>query len=162
DVIEVMVKAGDHVAVEQSLITLESEKATMEVPSPFAGVVRDVKVKLGDKVSEGALIALIDPEDGAAAAASAPQPAAKPQPQPKVSAAKQSVEQPEAAPKLSVVPPQKPEQATVTPIAEGARKAHASPAVRKFARELGVDLAQVGGTGPNGRVFRGDVMNFVN
>ncbi|MDE2318010.1 MAG: branched-chain alpha-keto acid dehydrogenase subunit E2, partial [Xanthomonadaceae bacterium] len=81
-VIEVMIKPGDRVEKEQSLITLESDKATMEVPAPFAGIVKEVKVKLGQEVSEGAVIALIEAEDAAPAPAPAPQPAAAPSPAP--------------------------------------------------------------------------------
>ncbi len=145
EVIEVLVKAGDSVAKEQSLITLESDKATMEIPSPAAGVVKDLKVKVGDKVSKGATILVLDSKD----------PPAKPQ------AAKAEPARAEA-PKQQV-----PAQAHGTrpvprePRDETVSKPHASPSVRKFARELGVDLGQVQGSGPKGRIVHADVQAFV-
>jgi pyruvate dehydrogenase E2 component (dihydrolipoamide acetyltransferase) len=162
DVIEVMVKPGDRVAAEQSLITLESEKATMEVPSPRAGIVREVKLKLGDKVSEGAVIAIIDADEGAIAQPAPPPPesvetsrepkrATIAKAAPKVAAA--------VAPALAPKQPSAPE--TLAPAAP-AQKPHASPAVRKFARELGVEISQVAGSGPHLRIFRADVMAFVS
>jgi len=148
-VIEVSVKAGDKVSAEQTLITLETDKATMDVPAPFDGVVTEVKVKVGDKISEGDLIVLIQTGEGtvvAAPAAATAQPVAAPvAPAPAAKAA------PVAAPAAV---------ATVSaPVAGGG--AHASPAIRRFARELGVDLAQVKGAGEKGRVTKADVENFV-
>ncbi|OIR18424.1 dihydrolipoyllysine-residue acetyltransferase component of pyruvate dehydrogenase complex [mine drainage metagenome] len=154
-VIEVSVKAGDKVSAEQSLISLETDKATIDVPAPFAGVVKDVKVKAGDKVSEGTLIVTIEASGEAAAQAVAPAAAATVQ---------------AAAPAVPVAPatpaPAKP--ATVTPAisaapmaAPASGSAHASPSIRRFARELGVNLTQVGGSGEKGRVTKDDVQNFV-
>jgi len=143
EVIEVLVKPGDSVTKEQSLITLESDKATMEIPSPASGVVKDLKVKVGDKVSKGAPILVLDSKD--APAAKPPAPAAKaeaPKPQP---------QRPVAAPP---VPPRE------DPSIPGT-KPHASPSVRKFARELGVDLSTVQGSGPKGRILHADVQAFV-
>jgi pyruvate dehydrogenase E2 component (dihydrolipoamide acetyltransferase) len=141
EVIEVLVKAGDAVSKEQSLITLESDKATMEIPSPAAGVVKDLKVKVGDKVSKGSPILLLDSKETAKTEAAKPQPVAKP------AAA--------AAPAPAAPPvPREPREETVT-------KPHASPSVRKFARELGVDLARVQGSGPKGRILHSDVQAFV-
>lgn len=114
-VIEVLVKPGDAVEPEQSLVTLESDKATMDVPSPAAGVVKDIKVKVGDAVSEGSLIVVLE------APAAAPAPAASGE----------------------------------------YRPSHASPSVRKFARELGVDVSRVAGTGPKNRITKDDVTAFV-
>jgi len=139
EVIELLVKPGDAVAKEQSLVTLESDKATMEIPSPAAGVVRDLKVKVGDKVSKGSTILLLEP--------SAKESSEKP-PAPAASA-----KPPSAAP-LAPPVPREPQEAT------GA-KPHASPSVRKFARELGVDLTQVRGAGPKGRILHEDVQAFV-
>jgi pyruvate dehydrogenase E2 component (dihydrolipoamide acetyltransferase) len=168
DVIEVLVKPGDPVTKEQSLISVESDKATMEIPSPADGVVRELKIKIGDKVSEGSLIMLL--EAGAAAAptatapasastASAPAPAAPATP---ASAPAAQARAPEAAPapsapKAAPVPP----VPAVEPAAPGAFKPHASPSVRKFARELGVDLSQVKGSGPKNRILQSDVQAFV-
>lgn len=145
-VIEVMVKAGDTVSAEQSLLTLETDKATMDVPAPFAGVVKEVKVKVGDKVSEGALIVVIEASAGVAApapAAAAPVVAAAP--------AAKAAPAPVAAPAPAPV--------VVAPAAGG--KSHASPSIRRFARELGVDLTQVRGSSPKGRINKDDVQNFV-
>jgi pyruvate dehydrogenase E2 component (dihydrolipoamide acetyltransferase) len=144
EVIEVLVKPGDAVTKEQSLITLESDKATMEIPSPAAGVVKAVKVKVGDKISKGSpILELESNEAPAKAEAQKPQPA-KPAAAPAPAAA------PSAAPPVSREPGD-----------ETAAKAHASPSVRKFARELGVELARVQGSGPKGRILHSDVQAFV-
>ena len=177
-VIEVAVKAGDAVKVEEALITLETDKAAMDVPSPFAGVVKEVKVKVGDKVSQGSVILLMESDDavvqippdettshstslskddsqvagysppfskgGAVIAAAAPL---------SVQATSTTTTQ---IPILAV---------SETPLFEkgglGGISAHASPAIRRFARELGVDLAQVEGSGEKGRVTKDDVQSFV-
>ena len=144
-VIEVLVKSGDRVKKNDSLITLESEKASMEVPAEVDGVVQDVKVKVGDKVSEGATILVLSPAEVPAAAAPAPQVAPVPQAAP----APQPTPAPQPAPALSP-PPSGPDGAV-----------HAGPAIRKFARELGVDLGGLQGSGPNGRITREDVQGFV-
>ncbi len=152
EVIEVLVKPGDAVAKEQSLITLESDKATMEIPSPEAGVVRELKVKLGDKVSEGSAILVLAARESAAPAA-APVREAKPAAEaPPQAVAPDSPPEP-AAPAGRPVP-REPREETVS-------KAHASPSVRKFARELGVDLARVTGSGPKGRILHADIQAFV-
>jgi len=142
-VIEVLVKPGDTVAAEQSLITVESDKATMEIPSPAAGKIAELKVKLGDKVSEGTPILVLEAE-GTPAAAPVQAAAAAPAP---VSAIEATM-----PPRPPV--PSEPKEAT-------ASKPHASPSVRKFARELGVDLARVKGSGPKGRIVHSDVQAFV-
>ncbi|CAJ9816412.1 dihydrolipoyllysine-residue acetyltransferase [Burkholderia pseudomallei] len=150
-VIEIAVKIGDTVEKEQSLVTLESDKATMDVPSPAAGVVKDIKVKVGDAVSEGSLIVVLGASGGAAA--SAPQ-AAAPAPAP---AAPAPAPAPQAAPAAAPAPAQAP-----APAASGEyRASHASPSVRKFARELGVDVSRVTGTGPKSRITKDDVTAFV-
>ena len=148
-VIEVAVKAGDKVSAEQALITVETDKATMDVPAPFDGVVKEVKVKVGDKVSEGDLIVLMQ-SSGAQAAA----PAAAPAPQ----AAAPVAAAPAPAPNPVVAAAPAAPAATVAP---SGGKAHASPSIRRFARELGVNLAQVGGSGEKGRITKDDVQNFV-
>lgn len=147
-IIEVMVKAGDTVNAEDNLLTLETDKAAMEVPSPFAGVVKEMKVKVGDKVSQGSLILLIESSD-AASAPQASQPAA--QPAPAAAAPAPVAVKPAAAPVVASV---------VQPVSSGG-KAHASPAIRRYARELGVAVAQVKGSGEKGRVTKDDVQNFV-
>ncbi len=154
-VIEVLVKPGDRVKKNDSLITLESEKASMEVPAEADGVVQDVKVKVGDKVSKGATILMLSSETQAAPAsavqAATPRAAPAPSPQPSAPAPVQTSPQPQAAAPL----PQQP----APPSADGI--VHAGPAIRRFARELGVDLQKLRGTGPNGRVTREDVQAFV-
>jgi pyruvate dehydrogenase E2 component (dihydrolipoamide acetyltransferase) len=159
-VIEVFVKPGDTVAPEDSLVTLESDKATMDVPSPAGGTVKEVRVKLGDKVSEGTVVIVLDAA-GAATAAPPPAPTTEattvPSPAPAGAAATAA---PASAPAAAPAP-MPPPVASAPVSAEGFRGAHASPSVRKFARELGVDLALVGGTGPKGRILQEDVQTFV-
>jgi pyruvate dehydrogenase E2 component (dihydrolipoamide acetyltransferase) len=148
-VIEVMVKAGDTVAAEDTLVTLETDKAAMDVPSPFAGTVKEVKVKVGDKVGEGKLILVME----TSGAAAVPQPAA---PAAAIAPAAAPVAPAPVAAKPAAAPVA---TATVQPAAGG--KGHASPAIRRFARELGVDIAQVKGSGEKSRVTKEDVQNFV-
>jgi len=145
-VIEVAVKAGDTVEAEQTLITVETDKATMDVPAPFAGVIKEMKIKVGDKVSEGDLIALIE---GGAAVAKAAAPVTTPQPA--------------AAPAVVATPAPVATPVAAAPVvaAPTGGSAHASPSIRRFARELGVNLTKVGGSGEKGRVTKEDVQNFV-
>jgi pyruvate dehydrogenase E2 component (dihydrolipoamide acetyltransferase) len=151
EVIEVLVKPGDRVSKEQSLITLESDKATMEIPSPAAGVVKELRVKTGDKVSQGAPILVLESGEQRAEARAEPQ---------KASAAARAAAPSAAAP--SAAAPAHPQPVPREPQDESAaNKPHASPSVRKFARELGVDLSQLQGTGPKGRILHGDVQVFV-
>lgn len=152
EVIELMVKVGDTIKVDQSLITVESDKASMEIPSSHAGVVKEIKVKVGDKVALGSLVVIVD-ADGAAVVA-APAPAVAPAPvavAPVASTPAPAVVAPVAAPVANV-----PAVATAA-----AGKSHASPSIRKFARELGVDLSKVPGTAPKGRITQQDVQNYV-
>ncbi len=151
EIIEVMVKAGDTVNAEDALITLETDKATMDVPSPFSGVVKELKVKVGDKVSEGSLIAMVEASAEGAKAAPAPAKAsAAPAPQQPARTAAP------AAPAAAAVP-----QMAMPAAPPPGGKAHASPSIRRFARELGVNLALVRGSGAKGRVTKEDVQNFV-
>jgi len=140
------------VAKEQSLITLESDKATMEIPSPAAGVVKELKIKTGDKVSQGAPILVLEAADQRAEPR-----AAEPRPTPKQDAPKSTP----AAAAAGTRPAAAPQPVPAAPREEPGAKPHASPSVRKFARELGVDLAQVQGSGPKGRILHGDVQAFV-
>jgi pyruvate dehydrogenase E2 component (dihydrolipoamide acetyltransferase) len=213
DVIEVLVAPGDRVRVEQSLITLESEKATMEIPSPFAGVVKELHVAVGDKVSEGSLILTLEVEEAAAElgepageAARAAREVAKAtgeaaeatrepaqaareveRPAREVEAPARAARPPAARPRAAIAPAAPPAEAPAAavepappaeapaaavepaPPAEGpaaaaiagVRRAHASPSVRRLARELGVDLSLVRGSGPKQRIVKDDVQAFV-
>src|SRR3954463_9324712 len=192
-IIQVFVKPGDSVKQEDPLIALESDKATMDVPSPAAGTVKDLKVKVGDRVSKGKVILVLDaagdgksaapPSGGngqSAASAQAAAPAKPVQAKPRDQERKQPEEevpppgegQPtrEGPPRKEAAAPAearaKPEAAQPAPAAqpidsETFKKAHASPSVRKFARELGVDLSLVKGAGPKGRILQEDVQAFV-
>ena len=140
DVIEIIVKPGDPVKVEDPLLTLESDKATMDIPAPVAGVVESVTVKVGDKVSEGAVIVALKVAQAPVATA------AKSAPSVPVSMPKQAAARVEPAPAAT---------------APTSSKAHASPAVRKFARELGVDIALVKGSGAKARILKTDVQAHV-
>ncbi len=165
-VIEVLVKPGDTVKAEDSLVTLESDKATMDVPAPAGGVVKSVGVKAGDKVSEGSLILTLDAGGAAASvAAAAPAPAsAAPGKAARPPDAAAPAATPSAAPASPTVAPPAPQPAAAAtgPIdGEAFRKAHASPSVRAYARALGVDLAKVKGSGPGERILQEDVQNHV-
>ena len=156
-VIEVFVKVGDTVKVEQSLITVESDKASMEIPSSHAGVVKELKVKLGDTVNIGDLLALLEGAAGAAAPAahSATAPAAA-----SLAAPASAPAVPTSAPAATAAAAAAAPVAAHNPTALAAGLPHASPSVRKFARELGVPLAEVKGTGLKGRITPDDVQAF--
>ena len=151
-VIEVHVKAGDRVEKEQSLVTLESDKATMDVPSSHAGVVKEVKVKVGDAISEGDVVILLTESGASASTTAAP--------------ATKAVATPSSAPAPTSVPstsstnvPVAAPRVEASPAAGGI--SHASPSVRKYARELGVDVIKVNGSGPKGRITQEDVQAYV-
>ena len=146
EVTEVMVKVGDKVAAEQSLITVEGDKASMEVPAPFAGVVKELKVNVGDKVKTGSLIMIFEVEGAAPARAPAKQEAAAPAPAAKAEA-------PAAAPAAKAE--------GKSEFAENDAYVHATPLIRRLAREFGVNLAKVKGTGRKGRILREDVQAYV-
>jgi len=158
-VIEVLVQPGDKVNAEDSLLTLESDKATMEVPSPVAGVVKELKVKVGDKVSEGTLVLTLE-ADAAAPVAQKPEPATvqlpagKPPSPVAMPSAPVSLAREEKAPGV-------PGGAAVRIDEAGFGAAHASPSVRRLAREFGVDLSRVTGTGPKQRILKEDVQTYV-
>ncbi len=170
DVIEVMVKPGDTVGIDDPLIAIESEKATMEVPAPQSGVIKDIKVKLGDKVSEGSLILTLEAAAAPAAAAQMPTTTTAPTAPPALTAglhldAKSSAKPADSSAATVPTAPPAPAAARASLIdrdAAPAHKAHASPSVRKFARELGVDINLVKGSARNGRIFRVDVQQFVS
>ncbi|MDX6916623.1 pyruvate dehydrogenase complex dihydrolipoyllysine-residue acetyltransferase [Pectobacterium carotovorum] len=146
EVTEVMVKVGDKIAAEQSLITVEGDKASMEVPAPFAGTVKEIKISTGDKVKTGSLIMVFEVEGAAPAAAPAP-------------AAKQEAAAPAPAAKPAAAPAAKAEGKSE--FAENDAYVHATPVIRRLAREFGVNLAKVKGSGRKGRILREDVQAYV-
>ncbi|MDP2441489.1 dihydrolipoyllysine-residue acetyltransferase [Rhodoferax sp.] len=154
-VIEIMVKAGDAVKVEQSLITVESDKASMEIPSSTAGVVKELKVKLGDKVNIGDLLAILEGTASLAAAPAAAAPASAPAASAPAASAIAAAAPPQVAVASAVAAP-----AHVPTATPALGLPHASPSVRKFARELGVPLAEVKGSGLKGRITDHDVQSF--
>ncbi|HEX4855496.1 MAG TPA: dihydrolipoyllysine-residue acetyltransferase [Limnobacter sp.] len=173
EVIEVLVKEGDTVTAEQSIITVESDKASMEIPCPQAGVVKELKVKIGDKVAEGSLMLVLEPaSENSGSKAEQPAQAIQQATQP-ASGGTVGEFQAAAPAAVSTTPAEKP----AAPASQSSSKSspveahnpgagsvnapHASPSVRKFARELGVNLATVQGTGPKGRITPDDVRNFV-
>ncbi len=170
-IIEVLVKPGDRVELETPLLTLETDKATMDVPSSMAGVIEKLLVKVGDKVSEGSAIATLQTEGAAApaAAAAAPAPAPAPAAAPARSAPAAAAPAAAAAPVAAAVaapaatpPAARAAPAAATKVDEAAfSKAHASPSVRQLARELGVDLGRVTGTATKGRITQDDVKGYV-
>ncbi|MDH5360333.1 MAG: dihydrolipoyllysine-residue acetyltransferase [Gammaproteobacteria bacterium] len=153
EVIEVLVNAGDSVNAEDSLITVESEKAAMEIPAPEAGVIQEMKIKVGDRISEGTLMMLLEP---AAVSEAAPAAVAEAAPVAEVAT-------PAAAPAPAPLAAQAPQRHSPTEKIDEVSfsKAYASPSIRKFARELGVDLGQVEGSGRKKRILKEDVKNFV-
>ena len=156
DVIDVLVSAGDTVEKEDGLITLETDKATMDVPSTHAGTIKEVFIKAGDKVKQGTLVVKLETSGGSSSSA-----AEKPAEAPKQEETKQDSQQEEtqqgsqqeASQGRSPVPP--------APEAKNTGKAHASPSVRRIAREFGVDLTQVNGSGPKNRILKEDVQAYV-
>jgi len=162
EVIELLVSAGDTVNAEDSLISVESDKAAMEIPAPEGGVVKELKVNIGDKVSEGSLILLLDPASGAnteskPAEIKQEKPAEKTESKPVATPAPKT-----SAPKPEPKPQSNAKQSPTANINEASfSKAYASPSIRKFARELGVDLGQVEGTGRKKRITKEDVQHFV-
>ncbi|MCX4191520.1 dihydrolipoyllysine-residue acetyltransferase [Methylophaga sp. OBS1] len=171
EIIEVLVAEGDSIDENQEVITVESDKAMMEIPADKGGVIKELKVSVGDRVSEGTVIALVEAAGGAAAEdkqeekpAEAPKAEEKPAEPKKAEAPKQDqAPAPTTAEAGSVS--QEPQLKDPIPYApdnkSGIRRAHASPSVRRFARELGVVLTSVTGTGPKGRITKEDVQGYV-
>lgn len=150
DVIEVLVAEGDSVAEEDGLITLETDKATMDVPAPQAGKIKALKIKVGDKVSAGSLVLTLETESAAPASAPAKESAPEPKSQPQQTSSNASAPKPPPVPHHPSVGEKKP-----------SGKVHASPSVRRLAREFGVDLGQVSGSGPKNRIIKEDVQSYV-
>lgn len=162
EIIEVLVSAGDTVDAEQALLVLESDKATMEVPSPAAGTLTEVKVKVGDKVSQGDVIALLDAAEASAESDSddVPQEQDEPPAQEREDEDENEAKSDRSS-KSEAQAPAKTAQPPSVDTPSGQDLPHASPSVRLFARELGVDLTQVSGSGPKDRILREDVQQFV-
>ncbi len=164
DVIEVLVKAGDSVAKEDSLITVESDKASMDIPSPFSGVVKEVKMKVGDKVAQGSLIITMDVSDAVTAPV-----VEKPAATEKSAVVKEAIPEreipqptrPAPEPPKTIAPAHQPVPVGESAIVDSGKVSHASPSVRKFARELGVNLAFVKGSAAKNRILQQDVQSYV-
>jgi pyruvate dehydrogenase E2 component (dihydrolipoamide acetyltransferase) len=154
-IIELLVKVGDTVKAEDSLMTLESDKATMDIPSPVSGTVTELKVQVGDKVAEGVLLALVKIGAGGTAAVAV----AAPAPAPTAVASAPALDYRPGDAELVPLPPRM-TMPTAADRLQG-KVAHASPSVRRFARELGVDVAKVPGTGPKGRIMQADIQAYV-
>jgi pyruvate dehydrogenase E2 component (dihydrolipoamide acetyltransferase) len=167
DVIEVLVKPGDSVSKDDSLITLESDKASMDIPAPFAGIVKEVKIKVGDKAAQGMLILTMDAAEESEAPAAKPAAETKPAPAaPAAAVAAVAAKAPEPTrpapePPKPIAPKATPNPIGASAVTASGKLAHASPSVRKFARELGVNLALVSGSGPKHRILQTDVQAFV-
>jgi pyruvate dehydrogenase E2 component (dihydrolipoamide acetyltransferase) len=164
DVIEVLVKTGDSVAKEDSLITVESDKASMDIPSPFSGVVKEVKMKVGDKVAQGSLIITMDVTDaGAVPAAEKLAVAEKPAVVKEAIPAREIPQptRPAPEPPKTIAPAHQPVPMGESAIVDAGKVSHASPSVRKFARELGVNLAFVKGSAAKNRILQEDVQAYV-
>lgn len=168
DVIDVLVKAGDTIATDDSLLTVESDKASMDIPAPFAGVVKEVKMKVGDKIAQGHLILTLETSESASSAVntsadSSPAPAA-PAEAPKAIKVEQSIPEPSRPapePAQKIQPVHQPLPVAESAISSSNKTSHASPSVRKFARELGVNLSLVKGSGNKNRILASDVQAFV-
>jgi pyruvate dehydrogenase E2 component (dihydrolipoamide acetyltransferase) len=159
DVIEILVAPGDEIKAEDPLITLESDKATMDVPAPFGGIIREVTVKVGDKVAQGAVIALVDAESGSTAA-TLEQPISAQTPDPdRIATDSTDSQTTQTVAELAAhrSPPSLPPPVERS----GGALPHASPAARRFARELGADLRTVRGSGPKGRILKQDIQDYV-
>lgn len=163
EIIEVLVAVGDSIDENQEVITVESDKAMMEIPASQAGVIKEMKVAVGDKVSEGTVIAMLEVAEGAGASSAEE---AKPEENTeKPAAAPAENPQPKPEAKVEATPAANTPPAEAIPYApdnkSGIRRAHASPSVRRFARDLGVVLTSVTGSGPKGRITKEDVQNYV-
>ena len=173
EVIEIMVNVGDSLKTDDSLMTVESDKAAMDIPAPFGGIVKELKIKVGDKVSAGSLVLMLDTAGEATASSSAPVVKSfTPPPSPasgggaggEGNSPVAAVPPPtHLAPEVPAHIPPKHRPDPVAAHAEfaGGKPAHASPSVRRFARELGADLSRMKGSGPRGRVLKEDVQNWI-
>ena len=168
EVIEILVAAGDQIATEDPIVSLESDKAAMEIPSPYAGTVKAIKIKLGDKVSQGSLLITIEATEASSAATqdspaekqASTEPAAEAAATATSAATSAPIPAPAAKPAAAAAPRPSP-TASININEAGFKKAHASPSIRKFARELGADLSQMTGSGAKNRILKEDVIAWV-
>ncbi len=160
DVIEILVKTGDSVSKDDSLITLESDKASMDIPAPFSGTVKEVKMKVGDKAAQGNLILVMEVNES-----ETPSNKQSPVATPVVTSLQEQAvpppTRPVPEPPKTIPPTQKPDPVGASVTTDSGKISHASPSIRKFARELGVNLALVVGSGPKNRILQSDVQQFV-
>ncbi|MDD3530457.1 MAG: dihydrolipoyllysine-residue acetyltransferase [Gallionellaceae bacterium] len=161
EVIEIMVAPGDEVATDASLMTVESDKAAMDIPAPFAGIVKEIRLKVGDKVSEGSLILLMDTASAGAPATAAPVVKSFTPPAATVVAEVPPPSQPAPEVPAPKAPRSQPNPVAAHPHFDAGKAAHASPAVRRFARELGAEIGLIKGSGPRGRILKEDVQAWV-
>ena len=171
DVIEILVKAGDTIALDDSLITVESDKASMDIPAPFAGVVKEVKIKVGDKIAQGHLLLTLEASNAAETKPAEKVADVKPAPvaeMPKATVSEANIptnipepSRPAPEPPKQVQPAHQPLPVGESIVVNGTKTSHASPSVRKFARELGVNLALVKGSAAKNRILESDVQAFV-
>ena len=167
DVIEILVKAGDVIAKDDSLLTVESDKASMDIPAPFGGTVKEVKTKVGDKIAQGHLILTLEAAEAKATVPvantqTASSPAAKPAAEaPKIEQTIPTPSRPAPEPAKKIQPAHQPLPVGESIVVNGGKTSHASPSVRKFARELGVNLALVQGSAAKNRITQTDVQSYV-
>jgi len=161
EVIEIMVKPGDSLAADASIMTVESDKAAMDIPAPFAGTVKEIKLKVGDKVSEGSLILLMDTASADAPATAAPVVTSFTPPAATAVATVPPPSHPAPEVPTHIPPKHRPDPVAASVQVCAGKPAHASPSVRRFARELGADLCRIEGSGPHGRILKEDVQNWV-
>ena len=172
EVIEIMVKPGDSLAADDSIMTVESDKAAMDIPAPFGGTVKEMKIKVGDKVSAGSLVLMLDTSSDTAARTAAPvvksfvPPPSPPGGEARGEAGGEGVNVPPPSHPAPDAPTHIPPRHRPDPVGahvefETGKPAHASPSVRRFARELGADLARIKGSGPRGRILKEDVQEWV-
>jgi pyruvate dehydrogenase E2 component (dihydrolipoamide acetyltransferase) len=165
EVIEIMVNVGDSLKTDDSLMTVESDKAAMDIPAPFGGIVKELRIKVGDKVSAGSLVLMLDTAGEATASSSAPVVKSF-TPPPATGASTEVAAVPPPTHPAPEVPAHIPPKHRPDPVAAHAefasgKPAHASPSVRRFARELGADLSRVKGSGPRGRILKEDVQSWI-
>ena len=161
EVIEIMVNVGDQIATDAALMTVESDKAAMDIPAPFGGIVKELKIKVGDKISAGSLVLMLDTAGEATASSSAPVVKSFTQPEANSVSAVPPPSHPAPEVPAHIPPKHRPDPIAAHAEFASGKPAHASPSVRRFARELGASLGQIKGSGPRGRILKEDVQNWI-